>query len=192
MLNGRLREHIWMRWKDGANNDKSGFSAIGADVVHSAGETEHLVSSACRRFLETVLDVGHQVVMTDAIMAEWRNHLSRYSRRWRRQMYGRRRVYRIEMQKERDNNLRKRIDRAVHRDQRAIVDKDVHLIEATIATDRLVTSKDESARGAFKDASDGVVDLQQIVWVNPTCDNEKPIEWLQNGALAEAHRMLGT
>ena len=43
---------------------------IDADVVHSAGETEHPVSSACRRFLETVLDVGHQVVMTDAIMAE--------------------------------------------------------------------------------------------------------------------------
>lgn len=164
---------------------------IDADVVHSAGETDHPVSSACRRFLETVLDAGHQVVMTDAIMTEWRNHLSRYSRRWRKQMYGRRRVYRIEKKKERDNNLRQRIDRAVHRNQRAIVDKDVHLIEAAIATDRLVTSKDESARGVFKDASDGVVDLQQIVWVNPTCNKEKPIDWLENGARAEAHRMLG-
>ena len=165
---------------------------IDADVVHSAGETEHPISSACRRFLETVLDVGHHVVMTDAIMAEWHNHMSRYSRRWRRQMYGRRQVYRIDQAIERDNNLRKRIDQAVHRDQRAIVAKDVHLIEAAIATDRLVTSKDESARGVFRDASDGVVDLQQIVWVNPTCDNEDPIEWLQNGARAEAHRMLGT
>ena len=52
-------------------------------------------------------------------------------------------------------------------------------------------SKDESARGAFKDASDGVVDLQQIVWVNLTQDEEKPIEWLQNGAPDEKHRMLG-
>ncbi len=165
---------------------------IDADVVHSAGETEHPVSSACRRFLETVLDVGHQVVIIDAILAEWHHHLSRYSRRWRRQMYGRRRVYRIDQAKERDNNLRNRIDAAVHRDQKAIIDKDVHLIEAAIATDQLVTSKDGSARGVFKDASDGVVELKQIVWVNPTCDNEKPIEWLQNGARAEAHRMLGT
>ena len=163
---------------------------IDADVVHSAGETDHPISSACRRFLETVLDVGHQVVMTDAIMAEWHHHMSRYSRRWRRQMYGRRRVYRIEMQKERDNNMRKRIDRAVHRDQRAIVAKDVHLIEAAIATDRLVTSKDGSARGVFKDASDGVVELKQIVWVNPACANEEPIKWLENGARAEAHRMI--
>ena len=164
---------------------------IDADVVHSAGETEHPVSSACRRFLETVLDVGHQVVMTDAIMAEWRHHMSRYSRRWRRQMYGRKRVYRIEMEKERDDNLRGRIDAAVHRDQKAIIAKDVHLIEAAIAMDQLVTSKDESARDAFKDASNGVVELKQIVWVNPTGDNEKPIEWLQNGARAEARRLLG-
>ena len=71
----------------------------------------------------------------------------------------------------------------MHRDQRAIVAKDVHLIEAAFATDQLVTSKDESARGGvFKDASDGVVELKQIVWVNPTCDNEEPIEWLRNGA----------
>ena len=164
---------------------------IDADVVHSAGETEHPVSSACRRFLETVLDVGHQVVMTDAIMAEWRHHMSRYSRRWRRQMYGRKRVYRIEMEKERDDNLRGRIDAAVHRDQKAIIAKDVHLIEAAIAMDQLVTSKDESARDAFKDASNGVVGLKQIVWVNPTCDNETPIDWLRNGARAEAHRQLG-
>ena len=138
-----------------------------------------------------MLDVGHQVVMTDAIMAEWHHHMSRYSRRWRRQMYGRRRVYRIEMQNERDNNLRKRIDAVVHRDQRAIVAQDIHLIEAAIAADRLVTSKDESARGVFKDASDGVVELKQIVWVNPTCDNETPIDWLRNGARAEARRLLG-
>ncbi len=164
---------------------------IDADVVHSAGETEHPISSACRRFLETVLDVGHQVVMTDAILAEWHDHMSRYSRRWCRQMYGRRRVYRIEKDEERDNNLRKRIDQAVHRDQKAIVAKDVHLIEAAIVTDRLVTSKDESARGVFKDASDQVSDLKQIVWVNPTCNNETPIEWLENGVRAEAHRLLG-
>ncbi len=172
-------------------NQDSRRLVIDADVVHSAGETEHPISSGCRRFLETVLDAGHQIVMTDAIMTEWRNHLSRYSRRWRKQMYGRRRVYQIEKEKERDNNLRKRIDRAVHKNQKAIVAKDAHLIEAAIATDRLVTSRDESVRGVFKGASDQVSDLKQIVWVNPTRDEETPVEWLQNGARAEAHRMLG-
>lgn len=160
-----------------------------ADVVHSAGESEHPISSACRRFLETVLDVGHHVVMTDAILEEWRRHMSKYSRRWRRQMYGRRLVIQIEVNE--DETLRGRIDAAVHGDQRAIVAKDVHLIEAAIVADRLVTSNDEKARGVFKDASDRVVDLQQIVWVNPTGDNEEPIKWLENGAPDEKPRMLG-
>ena len=164
---------------------------IDADVVHSAGETEHPVSSACRRFLETVLDVGHHVVITDTIQAEWHDHMSRYSRKWLTQMYGSKRVCRITMGKEYDANLRNRIDKTMYRNQKAIVAKDVHLIEAAMATDRLVTSQDESARGVFKDASDQVSDLKQIVWVNPTCNNETPIEWLENGVRAEAHRLLG-
>ena len=164
---------------------------IDADVVHSAGETEHPISSACRKFLETVLDVGHHVVITDAILAEWHHHMSRYSKRWHRQMYSRRRVYRIEMQKERDENLRNRIDQAVHRDQKKIVDKDVHLIEAAIATDRLITSNDGRARRAYRNVANEVEELKQIVWVNPTRDEETPIDWLRNGARAEAHRMLG-
>lgn len=162
---------------------------IDADVVHSAGETEHPISSACRKFLETVLDARHRVVMTDAILEEWRHHMSRYSRRWRRRMYGRRLVIQIEVNE--DETLRGRIDAAVHRDQKVIVAKDVHLMEAAIATDRLVTSRDESVRGVFKGASDQVSDLKQIVWVNPTRDEETPIDWLRNGAKAEAHRMLG-
>ena len=129
---------------------------IDADVMRSAGETDHPISSACRRFLETVLDVGHHVVMTDAILEEWRHHMSKYSRIWRRRMYGRRLVIQIEVN---DETLRGRIDAAVHRDQKAIAEKDVHLIEAAIATDRLVTSQDESARGVFKDASDRVVGI---------------------------------
>ncbi len=162
---------------------------IDADVAHSAGESEHPISSACRRFLETVLRVGHYVVMTEAIQEEWRRHISKYSKRWRRRMYGRKLVIRIEVDE--DETLRGRIDAAVHWDQKAIVAKDVHLIEAAIATDRLVTSRDKEAREAFGNASDNVGELRQIVWVNPTQADEKPIDWLRNGAKTEAHRQLG-
>ena len=164
---------------------------IDTDVVCSASESVKSVPRTCRKFLETVLGVGHRVVITDAIWAEWGRHRSGYSSKWLTQMYGRKRVCRIKNDKERNGNLRGRIDAAVCRNQKAIVAKDVHLIEAAIATDRLVSSREKDARKAFKDASNGVVELQQIVWVNPTCDNEKPIEWLQNGASAEARRLLG-
>ena len=162
---------------------------IDANVAHSAGESEHPISSACRKFLDTVLSVGHHVVMSEAIQEEWRRHRSRYSRKWLTQMSGRKRVDRNKI--ERDEDLRERIDEVVPPEQKEDVDKDVHLIEAAIATDRLVTSRDEKARGAFGNASDNVGELRQIVWINPTQDDEKPIDWLQKGAKAEVHRQLG-
>ena len=104
-------------------------------------------------------------------------------------MYGKKQVDRNEIEPYKD--LRERIDMAVTPKQKAIVIKDVHLIEAAIATDRLVASQDERARRAFGNASANVSELKQIVWVNPTQDEEKPIDWLRDGAKTEAHRQLG-
>jgi hypothetical protein len=37
-----------------------------------------------------------------------------------------------------------------------------------------------------------VDELKEIVWVNPPkIEEEKPIEWLENGAKPEKERMLG-
>ena len=168
---------------------------VDTDVVYSAGESEHPTASASRNFLETVLDVGHRVVMTDAIRAEWdRNIIKRkseysYSRKWFTRMTDQEKV--VEIDGERDEMLRKKIDASVPPEQRNLADKDVHLIEAAIATDRLITSNDERVRRAYGNAVNEVEELRQIVWVNPTRDEETPIDWLRNGARAEAHRMLG-
>ncbi len=168
---------------------------IDTDVVYSAGESEHPTASASRNFLETVLEVGHRVVMTDAIQAEWdRNIIKRkseysYSRKWFTRMTDQGKV--VEVDGERDDMLRKRIDALVPPEQRNLAAKDVHLIEAAIATDRLVTSNDERVRGAYRGVANEVEELKQIVWVNPTKDEERPIEWLQNGATDEKHRWLG-
>ena len=164
---------------------------IDTDVVCSASESVKSVPRTCREFLETVLDVGHRVVITDVIWAEWGHHRSRYSSKWLTQMYGRKRVCRIKMGKEHDANLRKRIDNALPQKQRQLAAKDVHLIEAAIMTDRLISSREKDARKAFMGASNGVAELKKIVWVNPTFVDEEPLKWLKNGAPDEKHRMLG-
>ena len=161
---------------------------IDADVARSAGESLHPTSSACRGFLETMLEVRHHVVMTDTIWEEWGHHRSRIWSKWLTQMYGRKLVKRTEVDE--DETLRERIGAALLWDQREAAEKDAHLIEAAIATDRLVTSRDEKARRLFGCASVAVGQLRQIVWVNPTKADEKPIDWLRNGARAEAHRQL--
>ena len=162
---------------------------IDADIVNSASEAKYPISSTCRKFLDTVLDVGHHVVMTNAIREEWHRHMSRYSRRWRRRMWARKRV--VKIIGERDETLRGRIDASVSQDQQAMVAKDVHLVEAALATDRLITSQDERVRSALRTASNNVGELKRIVWVNPTRGDEAPIDWLRDGAKIEEHRLLG-
>ena len=104
-------------------------------------------------------------------------------------MYGRKLVKPIKVDE--DKTLRVKIGKVLNENQREATEKDAHLIEAAIATDRLVTSRDEKARRLFGCASVAVGQLRQIVWVNPTKADETPIEWLRNGARAEAHRQLG-
>ena len=163
---------------------------IDADIVNSASEAKYPISSTCRRFLDTVLDVGHHVVMTKAIREEWHRHMSRYSKIWRRRMWARKRV--VKIIGEHDETLRGRIDASVSQDQQAMVAKDVHLVEAALATDRLITSQDERVRSVLRTTSNNVGELKRIVWVNPTRGDETPIDWLRDGAKTEEHRLLGS
>lgn len=162
---------------------------IDADVARSAGESEHPTSSACRALLCTVLEVGNYVVMTQKLSEEWRRHRSRYSAIWLRQMFGRKRVYSDAT--EHDASLGQRIDDSLLENERTVARKDLHLIEAALATDRLVASRDEHAREAFRHASAVVRELKGIVWVNPTRTVDAPVDWLRSGARAEAHRQFG-
>ena len=101
----------------------------------------------------------------------------------------RRRVYRSDAG--RDENLRNRIAATVSATQQSDAEKDAHLLEAAIATDKLVSSRDDQARSVFRDVAVNVQELKPIVWVNPTRCEESPVRWLLEGAQAEPHRMLG-
>lgn len=162
---------------------------IDADVGRSAGESEHPVSRACRLFLEAVRRVGHHVVMTTEIRDEWCRHQSGFSRKWLIRMVGGRSVHWCKAP--RDDNLRSRIASAIAVDRQPAAEKDAHLIEAALSTDRLVASRDETARGIFRDASGSVRELRPITWVNPTLPADGPIRWLEGGAPSEAWRRLG-
>lgn len=162
---------------------------IDADVGGSASESEHPVSRACRLFLEAVRKVGHHVVMTTAIRDEWRRHQSRFSQKWLVQMIGGRSVHWCDAG--RDDRLRNRIAAVVAVNRQPAAAKDAHLVEAALSTDRLVASRDERARGIFRDASGNVRELKPIVWVNPTLPAESPVRWLERGARSEARRRLG-
>ena len=68
--------------------------------------------------------------------------------------------------------------------------KDVHLIEAALATDRRIVSHDETARGHFRRLAASVASIRDVIWVDPTVPAEHALEWAEQGAPAQRSRRL--
>ena len=166
---------------------------IDASVARACGgeQTQHPTGTRCREFLEAVRTISHQLVMTPAISEEWRRHQSRAARKWRVQMYARRKVCWVEPPI--DDSLEQRINRVKGTAaEREGMLKDLPLIEAAKVTDEAINSLDDKVRRILARASEYIVELRSIVWVNPDQPAEDPIGWLQRGAKPERERMLGS
>ena len=165
---------------------------IDADVARASGSetATHPRAEHCRDFLNAVLSLSHRLVMTEKINNEWKNHQSRFARRWRVSMDARKRIERINPPEYAE--LQTKVT-ATTNDTYEIeaMEKDFHLLQAALATDRTVISLDETIRQLFKRASQRVGEIRNIIWVNPDrTTEEQPIAWLQNGAQPEAYRRL--
>jgi len=165
---------------------------IDASVVHAAGDQapDHPTSKACRDFLLSVLEICHRTVLTSEIAQEWKRHASLFSNEWHVAMVSRRKAVHVPSGSTID------IDQAVSAaslspNARRDMHKDLHLIEAALATDRRIASLDDAARRMFGDLSATVRELRKVVWVNPSAAGETPLPWLASGAKLEARRMLG-
>lgn len=165
---------------------------IDVSIAQSAGEayTDDPRSENCHNFLEAVLAICHHVAMTPPILDEWHRHRSRYSHKWLTRMYGRKKVVALDTPS--DARLRRKIERvAASGGDREAMLKDCHLIEAALATDRVVVSLDQIARDLFDGTADRVSELRCVAWVNPDDLEEDAIRWLETGAQPEKHRQLG-
>jgi hypothetical protein len=105
-------------------------------------------------------------------------------------MFARKQVHRIGTVE--NNALRTKVSQAAETELgREEMLKDIHLIEAALATDRSVISLNERDRSRFKKVSDNVGEIKSIVWVNPDIEKDKCIDWLKNGASSEPKCQLG-
>ena len=164
---------------------------IDANIVQSAGErSAHRLSKSCRSFLVAVRSGNFHVVVTTPILEEWKRHETQFSRIWHRSMAGRKRICR-RRDIGPDVHLRRRVLSNVQSQEVEATKKDVHLLEAALATDSHIGSSDEVARNRFSRVSREVSELATIVWINPTAPREGAVNWLKNGAPSERQRMLG-
>jgi hypothetical protein len=127
---------------------------IDASIAGSATEKEHPEAKFCLNFLTRVRDLKYHVVMNEKILEEWNRHQTRYSFQWITYMTERKRVFKGRIA--RNESLRRRMS------TEAML-KDAHLLEAALATDTRIVSKDDTARNSFR----GIPYVRLVVWVNP-------------------------
>ena len=164
---------------------------IDTDVARASGDEDATDPRAihCRDFLKEVRAQDHRVVMTRKISDEWKRHRSRFAFEWRVSMDARRKIDRINPPE--DQTLQDKITTTTSDENEIeVMEKDFHLLQAALATDQAIISLDETIRGLFKQASQQVGEIRDIIWVNPDRTEERPILWLQNGAPPEPHRQL--
>ena len=167
---------------------KSKTLVIDASVVGAATDKDLPTPKQCRDFLIAVYEICHHAVATTEIFDEWNRHQTPFSRNWRVHMTGKKKVSVVE-----PPDISARAAKAVqgtNRDEdRDALMKDVPLVRAALASDKIVVSRDNEARRLFAEASRSVGEFRDIVWVNP--EDEGSISWLRNGAPPEKTRTLG-
>ena len=135
---------------------------IDASIARAAGDTSnHPTSRNCCEFLRAVLGVCHRIALTDSLREEWNKHRSRFARTWRVSMMARRKVELVEVAAH--LSLKKRIMRAqLDKPIEAIIEKDRHLIEAALATDKRVASLDDQVREHLQDHSSKLAEVHRF------------------------------
>lgn len=165
--------------------------AIDASIAVGAGGMEKVkpASRQCRDFLIEALNSGHRLTWTNPIAAEWKKHAAGFARRWRVEMFGRRRVDRRSAPEV--QGLCKRITSALKTPaERTAAAKDCHLLYAALDSDKRIASLDDLVRRLFARACPAAKEIRPLVWVNPNHDSEQPVEWLREGSPAEPQRTL--
>lgn len=164
---------------------------IDASVARSAGgeQSTFPTSKHCRDFLKSVLSICHRVVMTPEIAEEWNKHRSNFARTWRVSMVARKKEIRLPSQHH--EKLRTKIESAASSEKScAAMLKDVHLLEAALATDSVVVSLDDVVKNLFSASCQSVGEIKSIVWVNPDEGNGKTQAWLEKGAKPDKNLRL--
>jgi hypothetical protein len=72
------------------------------------------------------------------------------------------------------------------------MEKDCLLIEAALATNRIILSLDETARGHFERSCGKVGELRSIMWANPFRPEEGVVTWIRTGCERMPDRCLGS
>ncbi len=137
---------------------------IDASVLRSAGTSEHSVSRACRACLEGVREICHRVILTPALSDEWKRHRSGFSAKWMASMTAKKKIVRAKPARRMEPIDTQEL---TSREIRAL-GKDVHLLEAALAADRVIVTCDAELQDILAKTRRGARLLRKLRWIDPT------------------------
>lgn len=68
--------------------------------------------------------------------------------------------------------------------------KDLPLVTAALAYDRIIVSLDDKARGLFSSKKNKLGFVRGLTWANPAQSDTALVDWLQQGAPQESAKQL--
>lgn len=164
-------------------------------VARACGTGEGEDSKAARQFLNEMKDICHRVILTRALLEEYRKHTprNRYFTQWMAAMMARKKAPLLEAPE--DLPLKQALQSwDAPEERKRIAQKDTLLVNAARVADRIIVSYDNRARQAFAECADATrcPSLTDLVWINPKAESPKgpAVEWLRRGAPAEAQWRL--
>jgi len=155
---------------------RSKLLVVDASVAHSAGETEHPMSSSCRDALLAIRKICHRVVMTEAIRDEWNRHMSRFTRKWLVSMVARKKA--PEREVEHLDHFLDRVCKHLAADEQDGLRKDLCLIEAACEGDGIIITRDHAIMDIWAKCQNRFGLPKPIRWINPVTDGTEVFEHL--------------
>jgi hypothetical protein len=177
---------------------------IDASVARSATSSDNPTSNASREFLQAILDVCHKIVLTPELHKEWDfNALqirspadrkrTRFLTDWMLAMARRKGGKILRPRIPRDEALRNKINHlGLPEQSRQEISEDLHLIEAALASDSVVVSRDDSVRALLQSITSSCPEFSKVVWCNPVELGKDGLEWLHEGARSVKAWQLGS
>lgn len=177
---------------------------IDASVARSATLADNPTSVACREFLQVIYDVCHKVVLSTEIYKEWEYNVlqvrtpadkqrTRFLVNWMVAMARRKGGKILRPPVPRNEALRTKVNHlGLPEAYRRELSEDLHLVEAALAHDNIIISRDDNARELFQSASGNCPEFAKVVWCNPVDLGEEGTEWLKTGARVVKVWQLGS
>ena len=177
---------------------------VDASVARSATLSDNPTSTACREFLQAIYDICHQIVLSADISREWDYNVlqirtsadkqrTRFIANWMVAMSRRKGGKILRPRVDRDEALRTKINRlGLSGNDRHQITEDLHLVEAALASDRIVVSRDDSVRALLQSITGSCPEVEKVLWCNPVELGEEALEWLRTGARVVKAWQLGS